>query len=165
MKNKHRKTIIFISFGVVSALLWLLLTGAQTAEELNLTEKRLLQIYTIGLSQCQKPHKRNVDKLASFHKSEFYRVIIDNNLFRPLGWHPPRQKEIYRLLGTILPTDENTSPQAILRSTTGETHIIGIGDTLDPDTIITNIQPKQVTLEKAGQKPRILTLNPILLTK
>ena len=32
-------------------------------------------------------------------QSDFYRTIIDNNLFRPLGWTPPRPIEPYRLIG------------------------------------------------------------------
>ncbi|RKU25827.1 hypothetical protein C6499_14450 [Candidatus Poribacteria bacterium] len=82
----------------------------------------------------------------------FYRTIIDNNLFRPLGWTPPRPIEPYRLLGTRLLTDKNTSPQAILQSTaTNKTHIVTIGDKLDADTQAIDIQSKQIRLETAGQ--------------
>ena len=87
-------------------------------------------------------------------RSEFYRTIIDNNLFRPLGWTPPRPVEPYQLLGTILPTNEKIPPQAIIQiSTAGnKTHIVSIGDTLDADTKIVDIQPKQVVLDRAGQQ-------------
>ena len=34
----------------------------------------------------------------------YYRTIIDSNLFRPLGWKPPRPKPTYRLIGTVIPT-------------------------------------------------------------
>lgn len=99
--------------------------------------------------------------LRAFQNSDFYRTIIDNNLFRPLGWTPPRPQEPYRLLGTLIPTDARTPPKAIIQNTVGnQTYIVTIGDTLDLDTTVTDIQPKQVTLEKAGQKPRILNLNP-----
>jgi hypothetical protein len=48
----------------------------------------------------------------------------------------------------------------ILQSTTTRTtYIVRTGDTLDSGTTATDIQPKQVTLEKAGQKSRILILN------
>lgn len=100
------------------------------------------------------------ENLTNFQKSDFYRTIIDNNLFRPLGWRPPRPRETYRLLGTVIPTDGNTEPKAILQATTiNRTHTVTLGEKLDKDTIVTNIQPKQVTLEKAGQQ-RTLTLNP-----
>ena len=96
---------------------------------------------------------------------DFYRVIIDNNLFRPLGWTPPRPQELYRLLGTIIPTDAKTPPKAIIQNTVGnQTHIVTIGDTLGKDTHVTDIQSKRVILEKAGQQ-RTLTLNTTPLLK
>ncbi len=85
--------------------------------------------------------------------SDFYRTIIDNDLFRPLGWAPSRPSEPYRLLGTILPTDKNVPPQAILQSTaTNKTHIVTTGDKLDADTEVVEIQAKQILLETAGQQ-------------
>ncbi len=90
---------------------------------------------------------------AEWRSDPFYRTIIDNNLFRPLGWTPPRPIEPYRLLGTILPTNQKTQPRAILQSTAGnQTYILSIGDTLDVNTKVVDIQPKQTTLEKAGQR-------------
>ena len=87
------------------------------------------------------------------YPSDFYRTIIDNNLFRPLGWTPPRPIEPYRLLGTILPTDEKTQPQAIIQAAAGnKTHIVTIGDKLDVDTKVIDIQAKQIRLETAGQQ-------------
>ena len=84
--------------------------------------------------------------------SEFYRTIIDNNLFRPLGWTPPRPQEPYRLMGTILPRSANRPPQAILQATAGnKTHIVTTGDKLDAETKVIDIQPKQVTLSTNGQ--------------
>ena len=59
-------------------------------------------------------HARFQSSTFQSPQSEFYPTIIDNNLFRPLGWTPPRPVEPYRLLGTILPTDEKTPPQAII---------------------------------------------------
>ncbi|MYG08137.1 hypothetical protein F4167_16285 [Candidatus Poribacteria bacterium] len=44
-------------------------------------------------------------------QSDFYRTIIDNNLFRPLGWTRPVPPPAHRLLGTIVPKDgKNTAP-------------------------------------------------------
>ncbi|RKU13000.1 hypothetical protein C6503_16525 [Candidatus Poribacteria bacterium] len=92
-------------------------------------------------------------------QSDFYRTIIDNNLFRPLGWTPPHPKEPYRLLGTMVPKDGKTPPQAIILATAGnKTHIVTIGDKLEIDTTITNIQSKRITLDSKGQR-RILKLD------
>ncbi|MYA69827.1 hypothetical protein F4009_17820 [Candidatus Poribacteria bacterium] len=86
-------------------------------------------------------------------RSEFYRTIIDNNLFRPLGWTPPVPRESYRLLGTLLPRDAHTPPQAIIESTAGKkTYIVSIGDPLDASTSLFSIEGKQVTLSTNGQQ-------------
>ena len=72
------------------------------------------------------PQYKGVDRTPPVFDSEaFYRTIIDNNLFRPLGWTPPRPIEPYRLIGTILPRSANTPPKAIIQTTTGnQTHIV-----------------------------------------
>ena len=86
-------------------------------------------------------------------QSDFCRTIIDNDLFRPLGWTPSRPVESYRLLGTILSRDGHTPPQAILQATaTNKMHIVSIGDKLDVDTQVIDIQSKQVLLETVRQQ-------------
>ena len=97
---------------------------------------------------------------AVFDAETFKRTIIDNNLFRPLGWTPPRPIEPYRLIGTILPRSANTPPQAILQTTTGEhTYVVSTGETLDASTKVVDIRsPKQVRLLSNGQQ-RTLRLN------
>ncbi|MDD9972762.1 MAG: hypothetical protein OXU27_02095 [Candidatus Poribacteria bacterium] len=101
-------------------------------------------------------------KVPVFDSESYYRAIIDNNLFRPLGWTPPRPKEPYRLLGTIVSPDADTPPQAILQTTVGNTtRIVVTGEKLDPDTEVVDIQPKQVTLSTKGQQ-RTLKLNAAL---
>ena len=100
------------------------------------------------------------DQASHFQGTEFYTTIIDNNIFRPLGWKPPRKKEPYRLIGTILWRDGKSEAQAILqKNSVRRTYTVTIGDQLDAETTVIDIQTKQVTLEKVGQKPRTLTLN------
>lgn len=82
-----------------------------------------------------------------------HRTIIDNNLFRPLGWTPPRPIEPYRLIGTILPRDADTPAEAIIESTTGQTtYIVSIGETLDAETEVVSIESKAVTLSTNGEQ-------------
>ncbi|RKU19387.1 hypothetical protein C6503_07975 [Candidatus Poribacteria bacterium] len=90
---------------------------------------------------------------AVFDVEAFKRTIIDNNLFRPLGWTPPRPIEPYRLLGTILARDANTPSQAILQSTaTKTTHIVSLGEKIDASTEVVLIAAKQVVVSTNGQK-------------
>lgn len=88
-----------------------------------------------------------------FDAEAFKRTIIDNNLFRPLDWRPPRPIEPYRLLGTKLARDAKTPPQAIIQSTAGnQTYIVSIGEKLDASTSLVSIEGKQVTLSTNGQQ-------------
>lgn len=94
-----------------------------------------------------------------FDAETFKRTIIDNNLFRPLGWRPSRSVKPYRLIGTILPRSANTPPKAILQMTAGnQTYIVTLGDKFDAETEIVEIQRKQVTLSSKGRQ-RSLFLN------
>ena len=93
-----------------------------------------------------------------FDAETYYRTIIDNNLFRPLGWRPPRPREPYRLIGTVLATDADTPPQAIIQTTAGEkTYIVSTGENLDASTRLVSIESKAVRLSTNG-KQRTLKL-------
>ena len=100
----------------------------------------------------------------------YYRPIIEYNLFRPLGWTPPRPSEPYRLIGTVLATDANTPPQAILQTTAGNTtYIVTTGEKIDASTEVISIESKQVTLSTNGQQRTLrlntaVYLNPYLMT-
>lgn len=162
MFRKSLKTIVFISIGVLGFLLFegLGTRRVQTAASRQPKTETLTET-TLSVSPrvFRKPLSTPQQTLTDFQKTEFYRTIVDNNLFRPLGWRPPRKREPYRLIGTLIPTDGQMPPQAILLTTRGhQTLTLSVGDKLDADTTLMDIQPKQVTLEKVGQR-RTLKLN------
>ena len=110
---------------------------------------------TMTASETQPPQPRRVEQTPPpvFETETFYRTIIDNNLFRPLGWTPARPTEPYRLIGTILPIDANTPRRAILESTAGnKTYIVSTGEKIDASTEVVSIQGKQVILSRNGQQ-------------
>ena len=164
---KHRK---HIATGLVLAILFLLYATMHTRPK-NRTIPIKTQTHS-AVSTTPPPARfqpstyANEDmELKHFQHSDFYRTIIDNNLFRPLGWTPPRPQEPYRLLGTIIPIDAKSAPKAIIQNTVGnQTHTVTIGDTLDPDTYVTDIQTKHITLKKNGQQ-RQLTLKSSFLQR
>ena len=162
MSRKYLKTIVFISMGVFSLFSWGLLTRTQTTADPTPKENRTR---TTQRQTVYRPSQNSQDTLKDFQQSEFYRTIIDKSPFRPLGWTPPRPRDPYHLLGTCTPTDGKSEARAILQSTTaGRTYTVSLGETLDPDTTVVDIQPKQVTLEKAGVR-RTLHLNTTPLLK
>ena len=120
--------------------------------------------------QTQTPTPRSPAPHFSWSTPEFdthayYRPILEYNLFRPLSWTPPRPQEPYRLLGTIIPIDAKSPPKAIIQNTVGnQTHIVTIGDNLDTETHVTDIQTKHITLKKNGQQ-RQLTLKSSFLRR
>ncbi len=168
MSTKHLKTSVFISIGVLVVLIFGFLgtrrvqTAASTQpQHETLTETTLPVSPRVFRKSLSTPQKSPTD----FQKTDFYRTIVDNNLFRPLGWRPPHPREPYRLLGTLIPADANTPKQAIVQRTpTGSTYTVRIGEMLDTDTTVVDIQPKQVTLENAGVR-RTLHLNTTPLLK
>ena len=82
----------------------------------------------------------------------YYRPIIEYNLFRPLGWTPPRPIEPYRLIGTILPRDANTPPKAIIQSIAGnKTYIVTLGEKIDALTEVVSIESKSVVVSTDGE--------------
>ena len=80
----------------------------------------------------------------------FYKVIIDNNLFRPLGWTPPNNEPAYSLIGTAVDADGVIAQATLLEKRSNRYHFVTIGEKLG-DITVKDIQAKQVILEKDGK--------------
>ena len=149
-------TFLLKSFAIAcgtSIILILPLLFANTQHLPSTPPNKTVSVSTPRSTTKRPPLTKDRKAEVPFQETEFYRTIIDNNIFRPLGWRPERPKEPFRLLGTRIPTDGKASPQAIIQATQGnKTYIVTTGDTLFKDTTITDIQPKQVTLEKFGHR-------------
>ena len=161
------KTIVFISLGLLVVLIFGFF-GSRSVQTAASTQPRHETLTETTQPVSPRVFRKSLstpqDSLSDFQKTDFYRTIIDNNLFRPLGWRPARPREPYRLLGTLLPSDGNTPPQAILQSTPARsTYIVRIGDKLDKATTVTDIQPKQVILKTNGKHRTLgLSTSPLL---
>lgn len=140
--------------------------GKGSKLQVPLAVKKKLHRHSPTLSNL--PNNREHHSVSEgFQENEFYRTIIDNNLFRPLGWTRPRPKPIYRLSGTVIPTDGNKPRYAIVQTTRkNKTHIVTIGEKLDTNITVTDIEPRIVILDKAGQQITLkLEISPWLNTK
>ena len=87
-------------------------------------------------------------------QEQFFQTILDNNLFAPLGWKPTEATPTYRLLGTYVPIAQKIDATAVLKDTTkaGPTRVVSIGTKLGENTVVFDIQPKQVILKKGKQR-------------
>lgn len=80
----------------------------------------------------------------------FYKMIIDNDLFRPLGWTPPNNEPAYSLVGTAVHPDGMIAQATLLEKRSNRYHFVTIGEKLGAITV-KDIQAKQVVLEKDGE--------------
>ena len=89
---------------------------------------------------------------------EYYQVIIDNNLFLPLGWKAEVKSDIpFQLVGTVL-TDALSYYQAVLKSVdTQQVYFVTLNEVQNGWHLVT-VEPKRVILEK-GDRRIALALN------
>ena len=91
----------------------------------------------------------------------FYRTILENNLFAPLGTLSVSEPPIYRLIATLLSSEPGRGDRAILEDTrTQHTYTRRLGEKIGESTLV-DIQSKQITVETAGEQTT-LTLTPHL---
>lgn len=112
------------------------------------------RVVSIEQTETQTETEISLERASSLYGEEelpeYFQVIIDNNLFRPLGWtEQPKSYTDYRLLGTL--TESETPSRAILQERgSKQTRIVTLGETLG-DFHVFRIQHKQVTLKKGAQ--------------
>ena len=86
-------------------------------------------------------------------QADFYQFIIDNNLFRPLGYRPPRTPPRYKLNGTLISENDVNTTAMLIDLSTQVSHTVRIGDKIGTDIIVTDIKEKQVILvDTQGKK-------------
>lgn len=95
--------------------------------------------------------RQNRGRIDFGDNEAFYKVIINNNLFRPLGWTPPNNEPAYSLIGTAVGADGAISQATLLERRSNRYYFVTIGSKLG-DLTVKDIQAKQVTLDGA-EKP------------
>ncbi len=93
----------------------------------------------------------------------FYKTIIDHNLFRSLGWTPPKNEPAYSLIGTAVDENGVISQATLLEKRSNRYHFVTIGTKLG-DITVTDIEAKRVILDKAGENITLKTGELQLLT-
>ena len=77
---------------------------------------------------------------------DFYRVIIDNNLFRPLGWRKPNRDPEYSLVATWIGTKGTVAKALVMERKSNQLHYVARGEKVG-DAIVQNIAANQVSLK------------------
>ena len=134
------------------AMVLLSLLGASRLYLLTNTDKQTIR--GSNSNHIAPPSRLSATTSTKTEKSttleSFYQTIIDNNIFRPLGWQPPRKQPDYTLIGTAVSQNVTDSKAFILDRRSHQLHIVKVGDTLD-DARVKEIQLKRVTLHEAGK--------------
>ena len=80
---------------------------------------------------------------------EYYKSIVDNNLFRPLGSGGEKRGPAFRLIGTVI--TKNPKPKALIfEFATNTTHYVAVGDKIGNATV-ESIEEKSVNLNQDGK--------------
>lgn len=168
--NKRRSLIAKLGIGCVVCLLLgfgiLLYAQEKTKsafigtqpemKEMKETDTEKIQAMAKARAQAQPERNRswgrqNRGGRVDFGENPaFYKTIIDNNLFRPLGWTPPNNEPAYSLASTAVNPNGAISQATLLEKRSNRYHFVTIGTKLG-DMTVKDIQDSRVILDKAGE--------------
>ena len=104
-------------------------------------------------SETLKQGRNGVEKRVNRKKAEtqesggdFYRVIIENNLFRPLGWRKPNRDPEYALVATWIGTQGTVAKALVMERKSNQLYYVAKGEKVG-NTIVENIAMNQVSLK------------------
>jgi hypothetical protein len=83
-------------------------------------------------------------------EQDFYRVIVENNLFRPLGWKKPDQKLQYVLIATLIEPDGKTARAFLMEQRSSQYHLVSAGERIG-DSTVEKIEANEISLNQAGK--------------
>jgi hypothetical protein len=106
---------------------------------------------------AQVENSRNGDKKRVDRKKtearesggDFYRVIIENNLFRPLGWRKPNRDPEYALVATWIGTRGTVAKALVMERKSSQLYYVARGEKVG-DAIVENIAANQVSLKDSN---------------
>ncbi len=92
----------------------------------------------------KRVNRKQVEARAS--GADFYRVIIENNLFRPLGWQRPNRDPEYALVATWIGTRGTVAKALVMERKSSQLYYVAQGEKVG-DAIVENIAANQVSLK------------------
>jgi len=101
--------------------------------------------------QSVKSYLNKDTSTSSNTSNEFYQLIVDNNIFRPLGWRPPQKTPQYILIGTTIAPDSSNAKAFILELQSNHLHTVRVGETFG-NIRVKEILSKKVTLQEEGKE-------------
>lgn len=93
---------------------------------------------------------RNGSEDRSESDQDFYRVIVENNLFRPLGWKKPSRKPEYTLIGTWVESQGEIAKALVMERKSNQIYYASTGDKVG-DATVEKIETNRVSLNISGK--------------
>ena len=111
--------------------------------------------YDTNEKRAHLPDKQNPENQSRARRDAlFYRVIVENNLFRPLGWQVPRSEPKYDLIATLIESHGKMAKALLMENASNQTYYVTTGEQIGEATV-EKIESRQVRLNISGE---ILTL-------
>ena len=146
LSRKNRQLGIITVFLAVN-LLFLICqnNGAYAQDSRNVTRRERVNL----------PDTRKSGYLGALRKDAgYYDVIVENNLFRPLGWTPPKRQPKYALIATLLESRGGAAKALLMENASEKTFYVTVGEKIG-DMTVESIKARQVKLNTSGE---VLTL-------
>lgn len=90
------------------------------------------------------------NKEESKENTDYYRTIVDNNIFRPLGWRPPNKEPEYEFVGTSVNENGVKLDAYVNERRSNKFYMVTIGDSVG-DAVVKGISDKEIILDKDGE--------------
>ena len=105
----------------------------------------VMLVWTCSLTEANAPLT-----LYATPPPDYYQVIITNNLFRPLGWTPPKSPPAFELIATVI--KQNGKHKALLRNTRNrKVYYVAVGEELEAGVTVEKIESRSVTVAESGK--------------
>ncbi len=98
-----------------------------------------------------KPSEVDITNTGAESLEAYYQFVIDNNIFRPLGWKPTKKPPNYSLIGTAVSENREESKAFIVDRHTNQMHTVKVDDTIG-EALVKVIEAKRVILNAAGKE-------------
>ncbi len=81
---------------------------------------------------------------------DFYQPIVENNLFRPLGWRKPDDEPQYTLVGTLIESKNQRAKAFLIERRSNRYYPVSVGEKVG-DAVVESIKPNEVNLNEDGK--------------
>ena len=111
----------------------------------------------IGCLLAENLYAQDEDnKKPSNDNQNFYRVIVENNLFRALGWRKPKREPDYVLIGTLIEQNGKVAKAFVMEQRSSRYYSVSVGEKIGKSTV-EKIEANQISLNSAGKTVTLKT--------